>query len=245
MEAVTIQEVLSKVIPEQKVKTPTGKNESKEAEPIETEPQTEKWYNEDAAQALYKFLYLKRYPGRWSGKTLDMLKGDIIEGIVKKVTDWNFGSPFLCSIISKQNGIGKTHIAFCLFKKFIYQRFLEDGYKDYLPAHFIKGYDLLDELQGTFGKTKNQFTTEEVYYKYSLCHFLGVDDLFADRANNFERQAMYKILDKRVDWYGLPTVITSNLSLAEIYDIDSRIGSRINNSMLFEINTKLDDWRTK
>jgi hypothetical protein len=40
-----------------------------------------------------------------------------------------------------------------------------------------------------------------------------------------------------------PTILTSNLSIKEIADIDTRIASRISNSMLIEISSKQDDYR--
>jgi len=179
---------------------------------------------------------------KWLKKTFDQLSGDQLLGeqfkpIIELLRNWDFKTPEIVSIISAQNGIGKTHLAVCLFKRYCWE-----NYKDTTRCYFRRERQILSEIQSCY-RDNSTISEEEVLYKYVHCKFLAIDDFFSDRTNEFARRTMLHILDMRSEWHGYPTVLTSNLSLEEISQIDTRIASRINNSMRIEIASPMNDFR--
>ena len=53
------------------------------------------------------------------------------------------------------------------------------------------------------------------------------------------------IIDERNDWERKPTVITTNLDITEIAQIDTRIASRLCNGYIFNLNELTTDYRQK
>jgi len=183
---------------------------------------------------------------------------DELKSYVEKLKQWDFKEPNLAGIISVQNGIGKTHLATCVYKKFIYSdlelRFdrvcsdeialIEWINKDYDTGKIIFESEkrMIVQIQDSFNDKKYD-SQKKILEKYSNADFLIIDDMFSLRQNEFARQQVFYIIDERAEWKNKPTFITSNLSLSEIADIDTRIADRIRNSMLFQVKEKMESFR--
>ena len=195
----------------------------------------------------------------------DDLKGDEkYMQMVEKIFSWDFKNPASITILSKANGCGKSHIAVCLLKKYIHEKYTQyksdieeedenlrkelehkakvEFEKSFSSIVFKKESLLYYEILATFKKDSKR-TEEDIINEYSNLEFLVIDDLFSTRENEFARRVIFSIVDLRIDWLNKPTVITSNKILDDIDDIDSRIASRIDNNFLFQISENAKDWR--
>jgi len=182
--------------------------------------------------------------------------------IANELKLWDFKSPLCISIISKQNGIGKTGLAVCLYRKFIYNFFkqhvdnnvkcyyreLREMYEHYelrLPTHaeFISAKKLDLEIRMSYN-SKYGRNEQEILDYYSRKQFLVIDDIFSSSDTDFSRRNLLYILDERLEFNCLPTVITSNYDFESLKKIDTRISSRMNISNgFFEIVSKQEDLR--
>jgi len=201
--------------------------------------QTETLRDEKLTNKLKYFAeFVKDIPRKWHNKQFDQLKGEHYKTIIQKLNHWDFKMPELVAIISPINGIGKTHLAVCMLKKYIWEWIDKNDYEKFLPhAIFTKERTILAEIQDSY-RDKSERGEKQILDYYISVGFLVIDDVFADRQNDFARRTMLHIIDERAEWYGNPTLITSNLNLEEIKGIDTRIMSRINNSMLIEIESE-------
>lgn len=217
--------------------------------------------------------YLTEIPEQWHSRKFEDITNPVMKPIADKLLTWNFQNPVCAGIISPQNGIGKTHLATCVFKKFIYEDigkefdritedYSEDNYGRLGSWVMGTGRRVFNHFDEPLKPTKYMFLSEkklalqiqesfnqktvsqlEILESYTKAEFLVIDDLFSLRANEFARQNLFYIIDERTDWNGKPTFITSNLSLPEIADIDTRIADRVRNSMLFQVYDKIDSFR--
>lgn len=202
----------------------------------------------------------------WRTRTFKDFDNTDLKSVAAKLKEWDFVSPNISSILSIQNGIGKTHLATCVYKKFIYNLICEQ-----FDNYFKPGKDRVDELLKWFNEDFNnqtykkyEFLSEkklalmiqdsfrdkqtsqlEILEHYCKLDFLVIDDCFSMKQNEFARQNIFYIIDERAEWNNKPTFITSNLSLTEIADIDTRIADRIRNSMMFQVTDKIDSFRKK
>jgi len=166
--------------------------------------------------------------------------------MVDKIFNWDFKNPSCVALLSDYNGNGKTHIAVCLMKKYIADQvklFEETQQDKYLygleRVKFKKAYDIELEILSSF-KKESTVSEEAIIEKYCELDFLVIDDMF-EKESEFVRHVMLMLVDKRIDWLCKPTVITSNKTFNEINEkIDSRIASRIDNELLFQIATQKD-----
>lgn len=96
-------------------------------------------------------------------------------------------------------GTGKTYYASC-----IANRLIDRGY-DVKMTNFAR---LTNQIQGTFEK-------QEVIDELSDYHLVVIDDLGAERQNEYMQEMVFNIIDSRYR-SGLPFIITTNLTLGEI-----------------------------
>lgn len=188
------------------------------------------------------------FPEQWRHKTLNSIVNieNAYTGIIKAITEWDWKNTPSFAIISKFNGIAKTHLAICCQRKYLYDRITENPELDFKTQLFYKERNIFYELMETYKDKRNEFKTEkEIIEYYCRLPFLVIDDLFSNRQNEFARRVILDILDERIDWRGRPTVITSNLTLNEIAAIDNRIASRLSSGILFKFETKINDFRIK
>lgn len=84
--------------------------------------------------------------------------------------------------------------------------------------------DLLLEIRETFDdRNKDGITERDLISKYASIYALVLDDLGAEKTSDYSLQTLYGILDARYR-NGIPTIITSNLSLSEV---EAKLGGRI------------------
>jgi DNA replication protein DnaC len=202
----------------------------------------------------------------WNDRTFKDFDNTPMQPIADKLKDWDFANPNIASILSMQNGIGKTHLATCLYKKYIHNLI-----SDSFDLHFKIYVDDIDENTRWFNADMQYLTSKrfeflsekklslliqesfnnkqssqlDILERYCKLDFLIIDDCFAMKQNEFARQNIFYIIDERCEWNNKPTFITSNLSLTEIADIDTRIADRIRNSMMFQITDKIESYRKK
>lgn len=188
------------------------------------------------------------FPEGWRHKTLQDIKGDSYKNVIEKITNWDWKKNPSFALVSKQNGIGKTHLAICCLRKYLFDIFTQKENLDPSSCrnYFYKERIIFYELMESYKDRKNEFKTEkEIIEFYCKLPFLVIDDLFSNRQNEFARRVMLDIIDERIDWKGLPTVITSNLNMNEISEIDNRIASRLSGGILFDFTTQIKDFRIK
>ena len=199
-------------------------------------------------------------PVMYLNKNLNDLQGEEIKPIVETVKAWDFKNPLVCSIISVQNGVGKSHIASGLLRQFvknyvtvnydaINKEYEEYEHKEYFEVRkfklgFVPERIILREIRDTY---KDKYKTEsDIFDKYCTYDLLVIDDIFSSKETgdkDFSRRTILDLINDRCEYKMKPTVLTSNLSFDELVSIDTRIASRINNKMLIEIKTKLKDYR--
>jgi DNA replication protein DnaC len=198
-------------------------------------------------------------PAMYLNKNLNELLGEEIKPIVETVKAWDFKNPLVCSIISVMNGIGKSHLASGLLRQFVknyvtvnYET-INKGYEEYEHKEyfefkkfylgFVPERIILREIRDTY---KDKYKTEQsIFDKYCKYDLLVIDDIFSnnEKDKEFQRRVILDLVNDRCEYKMKPTILTSNLSLNELANIDTRIASRINNKMLIEIKTKLKDFR--
>jgi len=187
-----------------------------------------------------------------------------MEIVSNEIKDWDFKTPIGISIISKQNGIGKTGLAICLYIKFV---------KDFFEKKFNEDIEMIDEdlKQSTmnhqlsepkkyceFLSAKNLdmqirmsyndkygLNEQEILDSYCKKDFLVLDDIFSSSDNDFSRRNILYILDERLEWKNKATVVTSNYDFEALKKIDSRIASRMNlKNGFYEIVSEQTDIRS-
>ena len=133
-------------------------------------------------------------------------------------------------------GSGKTYLAGCIANQFE---------KMGKIVVFISSY----ELQSVFARTSSLYDLEREGYLSALteCDLLVIDDLGSEMTfKNVSFTCLYTILSARSD-KNLPLIVTTNLSVDEIYDFyGERISSRLftkGKSLAIEINGR--DFRRK
>ena len=202
-------------------------------------------------------------PEEYRNYNFDDLEGDVLIQIVKRVNEWDFKNPYVLAILSKFVGIGKTHLSICILKKYLQEylkRNIDFNYKNYLKNEcnelsasnwmdsfkipsikFCSELEVYREVEATYSE---KFLVESnIVYKYAEYDFLVIDDLFAFRCSNFPRRIILAILEIRRVWKNKPTVFVSNKTLDELFNIDPALCSRLNNSLLVDIQTHLLDMR--
>lgn len=111
-------------------------------------------------------------------------------------------------------GSGKTYLASAIIGKLI---------ENEVDAKIILLHDFLDELRAAVKDDSPQRLINQV----KIYKVLAIDDLGADNNTDFAINAVFSILNYRLN-YELPTIITTNLSYKQIEEVyGSRICSRI------------------
>lgn len=202
---------------------------------------------------------LAHRPPDWMHKTYAQIDHKDIKPVALMIRTWKFEDPSICSVLSNLNGIGKTHLAIATFKRFAHQqhsneldaiyrsteeaeeleRKIAEWQQTYTRAIFTTEADLLREVQDSYDTKQAEV---EVLSKYFNTPFLVIDDLFSGKVGDFARRIMLEIIDKRTT-YSLPTMITSNLLLRQIADVDTRIADRLRGEQLHQIKGDIKSYR--
>ena len=126
----------------------------------------------------------------------------------------NFDRKAPSVLMAGQTGLGKTHLSLSIVGKVI-----EKGYS----VMYNSAQNFFRELQNErFGKSGSS-AFENMMLE---CDLLVIDDLGAEFSTTFTVSALYNIVNTRINT-GLPTIISTNYSLAEIEkQYTNRISSR-------------------
>lgn len=114
-----------------------------------------------------------------------------------------------------RTGVGKTHLSMSIAKELI---------KNGFNVIYGSAVNLLETIEKEhFGREDGEDTLAALLD----CDLLIIDDLGSEFHSSFYESALYNIINSRINM-GMPTVISSNLSLEELYkNYNERIISRI------------------
>lgn len=161
-----------------------------------------------------------------------------IKKIYKKMQEWcnsNFNK--LLIYISGGTGAGKTHLVKCMANELI-----KNNHLVCLTTSFALNQDFLKSYS-----TKDLDKKQSLLSKYLQSEILIIDDLGTEIRQPFvTNNYLYQILNER-KVKKLPTLITSNLKIADLQDYyDERISSRIiDKSSSICLNLEQQDLRLK
>ena len=131
--------------------------------------------------------------------------------IVKRSHDWFF--------IGGQVGSGKTHICVAICHELM---------KLGCELKYLSWRDYLNDLKSSFNRVDANISDKQKEYKE--IEVLFIDDLFKSgyekKPTTWELEMLSELIDFRYK-NGLITIISSELSVPDIVDIDESIGSRI------------------
>lgn len=122
-----------------------------------------------------------------------------------------------CSLFMQgETGLGKTHLSLAIAGEVI-----SKGYN----VLYNSAQNIFNELQKErFGKSDTHGAYEAMVLE---CDLLVIDDLGAEFSTQFTKSVLYNIINTRINT-GLPTIISTNLTFAEIEaEYTKRISSRI------------------
>lgn len=131
-------------------------------------------------------------------------------------------------VLLGETGCGKTHLAAA-----IANYCLEQGQ----PTLFAVVPDLLDHLRSTFNP-ESPATYSQVFERVRSAPLLILDDLGAYRSTPWAHEKLYQIVNYRY-LSRLPTVITSDLELEKMEEMEHRLASRLADpklSLVFKID---------
>jgi len=132
-----------------------------------------------------------------------------------------------------KTGIGKTHLATALARKYFYPTNPYsiarevDGRIEYSENSYrwISVPSLLMEIRSTFNN-RDGGTEKSIVDKFSKTKLLVMDDLGSEKISDWASSTLYVIISDRRNNM-LQTIITTNQTIAEIYEWEPRIASRI------------------
>ena len=135
---------------------------------------------------------------------------EILHYCEKYADEFSTESKSIC--MSGQTGVGKTHLSLSIAKVVISKGFnviygsSQDLLRDVEREHFGKSNDDKDALGSLLG-----------------CDLLIMDDLGTEFESSFYNSVIYNVINSRLN-RGLPTIISTNLSLSEL---ESRYSDRV------------------
>jgi len=153
---------------------------------------------------------------------------DFPEAITKNIVKWNWESAFITGI----TGSGKTYLAnaitrYCLVPDHdgsIYDKNLSQGYhRKAINFQFFP--DLVCRIKSTFGSVtvETEYSILEDLTKYQV---LIIDDIGSEKQSDFSWTTLLLLINKRI-MDGKRTIITTNLGIKQIDEIEPRLASRL------------------
>ena len=118
--------------------------------------------------------------------------------------------------------VGKTHLAVAILKRDLPKYATSNGYN----VAFRSTGMILVEIRDTFNKRGEIRTEAELIKRYINYDFLVLDDLGSERPTEWAMSILFDIINERI-FKNKPTLITTNLSLAQLDGVDSRIAHRL------------------
>lgn len=156
-------------------------------------------------------------------KPQNAAQSEALEFLSKLKNDW---AEFVF-ISSKVCGTGKTHLAVSTIRNMVWH-----GITD---VEFVSSASIFMKIKNTFSE-KSAETETDVIRDYCKKRWLVIDDIGVEKSSDWSLQVWYSIIDRRYQEM-LPTIFTSNLSVADIAEkIGPRIASRISSGAVFTID---------
>lgn len=126
-------------------------------------------------------------------------------------------------------GRGKTHLAVALLKAAIELGTTESGTSNRVaaafPVKFARAHDYLKRIKSTFRRSARE-SENDVLDDFSHPEVLVLDDVGAEASSEYGWAELLALLEARA-WKNHTTILTTNKSLMELYDLEPRIASRM------------------
>lgn len=126
-------------------------------------------------------------------------------------------------------GRGKTHMAVALLKAAIELGTTESGTSNRVPTAFVvkfaRAHDYLKRIKSTFRRSARE-SENDVLYDFSHPEVLVLDDVGAEASSEYGWAELLALLEARA-WKNRTTILTTNKTLMELYDLEPRIASRL------------------
>lgn len=161
-----------------------------------------------------KFMMLSGISKSYESKSFDNFVSDDLETKKAKETALKYAQDFRGKnlILTGLTGSGKTHLAIGVIKGIIDQGVM---------AKYVGYRDLVNDLKfsGDEERTKR-------LKKYTGCAIIFIDDLFKGKPSDADINVLYEVINDRYT-KRLGTVITTELSINQINDIEPSIAGRL------------------
>lgn len=145
---------------------------------------------------------------------VDMSKArDLCLSMIKNFDAWEKAGKGLY-LWSKTPGSGKTFLACCIAKSLMM--------KYDLKMRFVTAVDYINAVGESYKRERGQEDSSEIY---RTCSILVLDDIGAQIDKDWQRQEMFRLVNKRMETGGI-TIYTSNLG-AQSLNVDDRTKDRI------------------
>lgn len=126
-------------------------------------------------------------------------------------------------------GRGKTHMAVALLKAAIELGTTESGTTrpivSAFPTKFARAHDYLKRIKSTYRKSARE-SENDVLDDFTRPEVLVLDDVGAEASSEYGWAELLALIEARA-WAGRTTVLTTNKTLVELYDLEPRIASRL------------------
>jgi hypothetical protein len=177
---------------------------------------------------VFKKIIRAALPKRYQQASLN----DFSEVQANAIREW-LTSPNDGLLVTGKPGAGKTYLAAAIFITVVNAR--------QTSIRFKRAAQLFQDIRDSYGQ--EDVSEEEILADYIKPRFLILDDLGAGSLSDHERRYTLEVIDRRLN-AERPTIITTNLTLAEISErMDERIASRLSEYKLLEF--KGEDRRGK
>ena len=127
-------------------------------------------------------------------------------------------------IQGKGTGIGKTHLAAAMLRRY--------G----LSGRWTTVPELLMKIRATF-RDGAQDTEDGIADRYGSAEIVALDDLGAEKVTDWSLSVLCVIINRRLNDCR-PTIVTTNLTLAEIEAFDARLASRLSSFERIKLDGK-------
>jgi len=130
-------------------------------------------------------------------------------------------------------GIGKTHLATALMRSvmaadspnFVGVETGKDLFDYAGSIGWVSVPFFLTQIKSTFSR-ESRNTEQEIIERYAVPKCLVLDDLGAEKSSEFSISSLYVLLSERINRQK-KTIITTNLTLEELEEVDQRLASRL------------------
>lgn len=134
-----------------------------------------------------------------------------------------------------QAGAGKTHLGIAIM-----QNFLEMGIQVIYMAY-------REEITKLKQNVMNDLEYQKMMKRFKSCEVLFIDDLFKGTVTDSDKKIIFEIVNSRYI-NGRPLIISSELTIEKLLDVDEATGSRIyemTKNYLVEIRGRENNYRLK